>query len=85
MCCRTKVAARLALILFCRSGFFVGARDAELLHAEVERGSLDSETSSGTIGTGDNPASLLESLTDVISLGFFQRDSSQRLNFRAML
>jgi len=26
------------------------------------------------MGTGDNPASLLESLTDVISLGFFQRD-----------
>jgi hypothetical protein len=54
------------------------------LHAEVQRGALDSETSSGTIGTGDNPASLLESLTDVISLGFFESDSSERLNFRAM-
>ena len=82
---RRKVAARLALILFCRTGSLVGARDAQLLHAEVERGPLDSETSSGAIGTGDNPASLLESLTDVISFGFFQRDGSKRLNFRAML
>jgi hypothetical protein len=41
------------------------------LHAEVERGTFDSEASSGALGTGYNPMSLRESLADMISLGFF--------------
>ena len=55
----------------CRNGILVAPRDAEFLHAEVERGPLHSETSRCTIGASDNPAGLLESLADMISFGLF--------------
>src|SRR5712692_351032 len=50
----------------------VGARDAKLLHAEVQCGSLDSQSRSSTLWTGHHPPGLLKNLAYVLALHFLQ-------------
>src|ERR1700693_5083621 len=46
----------------------VGPRDAKLLHSEVQRGPLDSQTCGRSVRARDDPPGLLESLANVIAL-----------------
>src|ERR1700675_816506 len=63
-------------------GILSGARDAQLLHAEVKRRPLDSQSRSGPVWTGDNPPGLLKNLANVVSLRIFQSHGLQRFRFR---
>src|SRR5271168_339066 len=62
-----------------RKGILVGTRDAQLLHTEVKRRSLDSQACGRSIRAGHNPASFLESFADMISLRILQGNSSRGL------
>src|SRR5260370_39046692 len=68
-----RVIASLATLLR-RNRLHVRPWDAKLLHAEVKRRPLDSQSRSGSAGTGDNPPGVLENLAYVISLRFLQGD-----------
>src|ERR1700682_1107616 len=59
----------------------LAARDAQLLHAEVKRGSFDSQSCGRTVGTGDNPPSLLENFANVVSLRVFQCNRPHGFHF----
>src|SRR6202140_4670070 len=63
-------------------GILAGARDAQLLHAEVKRRPLDSQSRGGPVWTGDNPPGLLKNLANVVSLRIFQSHGLQRFRFR---
>jgi hypothetical protein len=58
---------------------------AEFLHAEVEGRPFHSQTCRSSVGTGDNPPGMLESLANVLSLRVFQRNCPQGLRFRNTL
>lgn len=51
-------AVSIRTALLSGNGILVSTRDAELLHAEVKRGPLDSQSGSSPIGAGDNPPRL---------------------------
>ena len=76
-----RLLPRVTVTLLCRKGILVLARNAELLHAEVERGPLHSKTRRCTIRAGNHPAGALKSLADMIPFGFFKGDRFGRFNF----
>jgi hypothetical protein len=63
----TRVPADLGKLLH-SSGIPVGTINAWLLHPEVKRGPLDSQACGLTVGAGDHPSGLFESLENVVAL-----------------
>src|SRR6266403_4914266 len=63
----------------------LGTGDAQLLHAEVKRRPLDSQTCGRPVGAGDNPPGLIESLANVVSLRVFQGNCPKGFRFGGAL
>src|SRR5260370_1887880 len=80
-----RIYIRIIATLLCGNEILLGTRDAKLLHPEVKRRPLDSQTCGRPVGAGDNPAGLLESLANVGSLRVLQGNRPQRFRFGGTL
>src|SRR6267143_2116021 len=76
-----RVDPRIMATLLRGKEILVGTGDAQLLHAEVKRRSLDSQTCGRPVGAGDNPPGLVESLANVVSLRILQGNCPKGFRF----
>src|SRR6266446_3966242 len=79
------VDPRIMATLLCGKGILVGTGDAQLLHAEVKRGPLDSQTCGRPVGAGDNPPGLIESLANMVPLRVLQGNCPKGFRFGGTL
>src|SRR6267378_4034564 len=63
----------------------VASNYPELLHSEVKRSPLDSQSRRGSVDTSDDPSGMLEGLANVMSLNFFHCGELRRFNFSRLL
>src|SRR5260370_40508173 len=80
-----RIYIRIIATLLCGNEILLGTRDAKLLHPEVKRSPLDSQTCGRPVGAGDNPAGLLESLANVVSLRVLQGNCPKGFGFGGTL
>src|SRR5712664_2897182 len=80
-----RVDPRIMATLLRRKGILVGTGDAELLHAEVKRGPLDSQACGRPVWAGDKPPGLIESLANVVSLRVLQGNCPKEFRFGGTL
>src|SRR6202521_1692598 len=80
-----RVDSRSTTTLLRGKGILVGTGDAQLLHAEVKRRPLDSQTCGRPVGAGDNPPGLIESLANVLSLCVLQGNCPKGFRFGGAL
>ncbi len=57
----------------------LGTGNPELLHAKLERGTLDTQPCSRSIGAGEDPIGLLQNRQDMPSLDFLKRRETIRM------
>src|SRR5258708_33382765 len=62
-----RIYLRIIATLLCGNEILLGTRDAKLLHPEVKRRPLDSQTCGRPVGAGDNPAGQPERLANEVS------------------
>ena len=82
---RLEVDDRMITTLLDGEEISLGTRNAKLLHPEVKCGPLHSQTRGRSIGTGHNPAGLLESLANVVSLRVFHSNCAKGFRFDGTL
>src|SRR5258708_743863 len=80
-----RIYLRIIATLLCGNEILLGTRDAKLLHPEVKRRPLDSQTCGRPVGASDNPPGLLESLANVVSLRVLQGNRSKGFRFGGTL
>jgi hypothetical protein len=62
-----RIDSRVIATLLRGKEILVGTGNAQLLHAEIKRRPLDSQTCGRSIGASDNPPGLIEDLANVVS------------------
>src|SRR5882762_9736886 len=80
-----RVDARSMATLLRGKEILVGTGDAQLLHAEVKRRSLDSQTCGRPVGAGDNPPGLVKNLANVVSLRVLEGNCPKGFRFGGTL
>src|SRR6267143_3374294 len=76
-----RIGPRIVATLLRGKEILAGAGDAQLLHAEVKRRPLDSQTCGRPVRAGDNPPGLIESLANVVSLRVLQGNCPKGFRF----
>src|SRR5467141_3841942 len=80
-----RASPRVITTLLRGSQILVRARDPKLLHPEIERRPLDSQTCGRPVGAGDNPPGLIEDLANVVPLRVLQGNCPKGFRFGGTL
>src|SRR3981081_1381277 len=80
-----RVDPRIMATLLRGKEILAGTGDAQLLHPEVKRRPLDSQTCGRPVRAGDHPPGLIESLANVVSLRLLQGNCPKGVRFGGIL